>query len=231
MPFFYFLLLVLILAIAGACKFLIPLGVERVIVPLWIRWLMWSKLDATFNFTPWLFEPIAVHDLPRHQRHFFEVHTSAFLRLGFRPLGDFVLRRDPAPSCSRYFLSPCGTIIGALSHYLDEKCISCTSIALDGVYLESGNTPIDQPPPIEHGLQFFVLRTNDPAAIIEFHRRSAGQLAGQRGTALATVEADEVPTVLNHGRALSLGSLHQQGVLPMFDLRSTAKQPAASTPR
>jgi hypothetical protein len=230
MNFFTFILLVVLLAGAAACKFLVQQSVG-LIVPLWIRWQVWSKLDPTFNFTPWLFEPIAVADLPRHHRLFFEVHTSAFVRLGFKPLGDFVLRRDPAPSCSRYFLSPCGTIIEALSHYLDEKCISCTSITLSGLYLESGNSPIDDLPPIEHGLQFFVLRTNDPAAMVEFHRRSAGHLASQRGTALAPIEADEVPTVLNHGRELSLNSLHQQGVLPMINLRSTARQPAASKPR
>jgi hypothetical protein len=214
MNFFSFLAFVVVVGAVAVCQLFVRLGVHRLIVPLVVRGMMWSKLDPTFNFTPWLFEPIAEPDLPRHHRTFFEVHTPTFLRLGFKPLGDFVLRRDPAPSCSRYFVSHCGTIIGALSHYLDDRSISCVSITLDGLYLETGNTAIDELPPIEHGLQFFILRSNDPAAIVDFHRRSAAQAAQVRRSELAQIEATDMQTVLNYGRGLSLQSLHEQGVLP-----------------
>lgn len=214
MNFLAFLVFVVLVVAVAACKLLVSHGLERLLVPLWVRWLMWSRLDPTLNFTQWLFEPIAEQELPRHQRQFFEIHTAAFLRQGFEPLGDFVLRRDPAPSCSRYFLSPCRTIVGALSHYLDDKSISCSSITLDGLYMETGNTPIDDLPPIEHGLVFFILRSNDPKAIIDLHRRSAAQAAIERGSELTPIDKCDVQTVLNYGRELSLRSLHKQGFLP-----------------
>ncbi len=214
MNFFAFFVFVLVLGAVAVLQFFVRLGGQRLLIPLLIRGMMKSGLAPTFHFTPWLFEPIAEQDLPRHHRQFFELFTAAFLRQGFQPLGDFVLRRDPAPSCSRYFLSPCSTIVGALSHYLDDKSISCVSITLDGLYLETGNTPIDDLPPIEHGLQFFILQSKDPAAIVEFHRQSAAQAASMRRTDLAQIEPEDMQTVLNYGRELSLRSLHQQGVLP-----------------
>jgi len=214
MNFFSFLVFIVVVGAVAACQFCVRVGVHRLIMPLVVRGMMRSRLVTTFNFTPWLFEPIAEADLPRHHRSFFETHTLEYLRLDFKPLGDFVLRRDPAPSCSRYFLSPCGTIIGALSHYLDDRSISCVSITLDGLYLETGNTAIDELPPIEHGLQFFILRSNDPAAIVDFHRRSAAQVSAHRRSELAQIEPADMQTVLNYGRGLSLGSLHKQGVLP-----------------
>ena len=213
MSFLSFLAFVVLIGAIAACQFFVRLGVHRLIMPLVVRGMMRSQLFTTFNFTPWLFEPIAEQDLPRHHRTFFEAHTLEFLRLDFRPLGDFVLRRDPAPSCSRFFMSPCGTIIGALSHYLDERSISCKSLTLDGLYLETANTPIDWPPPIEHGLQFFVLKSNDPVAIVDFHRRKAAEAAVQRWSELSQIEPAKIQTVLNYGRGLSLRSLHQQGVL------------------
>jgi hypothetical protein len=213
MNFVSFLLLALMLGVVAVVQFFVRCIPGWVIPWIAVR-LLDSKLLAGPELTPWLFEPIAVEDLPRHHRSFFEEHTAALLQLGFQPLGDFVLRRDPAPSCSRYFLSPCRTILAALSHYLDEKCISCTSITLDGLYLATGNTPIDDPPPIEHGLQFFVLESSEPAEIVDYHRRSARDVASLRGTELAPIEPEDTKTVLNYGRVLSLRSLHQQGALP-----------------
>jgi len=230
MNFLSFLAFVVLISAIAVCQFFVRLGIHRLIVPLVVRGMMRSQLFTTFNFTPWLFEPIAEQDLPRHHRNFFETHTLEFLRLDFKPLGDFVLRRDPAPSCSRYFLSPCGTIIGALSHYLDDRSISCVSITLDGLYLETCNTPIDNLPPIEHGLQFFILRSNDPAAIVDFHRRSVAAAAAMRRSELAQIDQADMQTVLNYGRSLSLGSLHQQGVLPELPafLREQSRATSAS---
>ena len=214
MNFFAFLILAVMVGVIAMCQFFVRFGFHRVVMPWVIRGIMKSGLVDSLDLTPWLFEPIAPDDLPRHHRSFFDLHTTAFLQQGFQPLGDFVLRRDPAPSCSRYFLSPCRTIIGALSHYLDDKSISCASIALDGLYLETGNSPIDDLPPIEHGLQFFVLQSRDPQAIVEFHRRSTAQAARERRSELAPIDQAEMKTVLNYGRELSLRSLHKQGVLP-----------------
>jgi hypothetical protein len=228
MNFLSFLLFVAIVCAVAVFKHFVQIGVHRWVTPWLLRGMMRSQLFDTFRFTPWLFEPIAAQDLPRHHRSFFELYMAAFLKQGFQPLGDFVLRRDPAPSCSRYFLSPCRTILGVLSHYLDTKSISYVSITLDGLYMETGNTPIDNLPPIEHGLQFFILPSNDPAAILELHRRSAGQAAAQRRSELAQIEPDDVRTVLNYGRELSLRSLHQQGILPEVPafLREQAATPA-----
>jgi hypothetical protein len=182
--------------------------VARTLGPLWFRF------DPVFRFEPWLFEPIAERDLPQDQQTYFALHTPALLKMGFAPLGDYVLRRDPAPSCSRYFLSPCGTEIGMLTSYLGEKCICCASIALDGTYFETGNTSVDQPPPPQHGLAFFTIASGSPQAVVEHHRRCATLAARSRQTELALIEPSDVATVLNYGRSLSLNSLHQQGVLP-----------------
>jgi hypothetical protein len=230
MNFLSFLAFVALVGAIAVCQFFVRLGVHRLIMPLVVRGMVRSQLVTTFNFTPWLFEPIAEADLPRHHRNFFETHTLEFLRLDFKPLGDFVLRRDPAPSCSRYFLSPNGTIIAALSHYLDDRSISCTSITLDGLYLETGNTPIDNLPPIEHGLQFFVLRSNDPAAIVDFHHRQTTAAAALRRSELAQIEPADMQTVLNYGRGLSLRSLHKQGMLPELPafLRERSRASSAS---
>jgi hypothetical protein len=179
-----------------------------------VRVLPWLRfLIPVMRIEPWLYEPIAVEDLPRKQRWFFETHTPAFIARGFTHLGDFVLRRDAEPSCVRFFLSPSGEMIGELNCYLGDRVIGCVSVLLDGFYLESASIDCPQPPPAEHGLQFFSLRTDDPGELIEHHAAGVAKVAAARGTQPAPLEPEDFQAALNYGRQLSLRSLHQQGAL------------------
>jgi hypothetical protein len=172
-----------------------------------------SVFLPSLRMEPWLFEPIVEADLPADQRAFFQQHTPALLMLGYQPLGDFVLRRDPAPSCSRHFLSRDGLSYAGLTCYLGVETIEAVSVALDGTYFETGNMSLPRTPPKEHGLRFFVCLTSDPRELVAFHRQSAEQAAAELGSELAPLDADDLVTVLNYGRRLALGSLHQEGVL------------------
>jgi len=71
MNFFSFLVFIVVVGAIAACQFCVRVGVHRLIMPLVVRGMMRSQLFTTFNFTPWLFEPIAEADLPRHHRSFF----------------------------------------------------------------------------------------------------------------------------------------------------------------
>ena len=173
-----------------------------------VGWLL-----SMFRLEAWLFEPIEDQDLPAKQRRFFESHTGSFIARGFTPLGTFVLRRDPQPSCSRYFLSPDETVIGGLTCYLGGQTIECMSVLLDGMYLETANICCNQLPPKEHGLQFFTIRTDDAMELIEHHLACVAKLSQERGTQPAPLEASDLIGVCNYGRELSLKSLGRQGYL------------------
>jgi hypothetical protein len=178
----------------------------------WLRPML-EDFFPSLKMEPWLFEPIALDDLPPKQRWFFETHTPGFVTRGFTHLGDFVLRRDPHPSCVRYFLSEDGTVIGALSCYLGQHVIDCLSVLLDGFYLESASIDCPQLPPARHGLQFFPFPTDDAVELIEHHLAQVAEVASSRNTSPAPLTATDLEAAVNYGRQLSLGSLHQQGVL------------------
>jgi hypothetical protein len=208
----------------------------------WLQPRLKPLLDRMFpslKMEPWLFEPIAADQLPPDQHCFFETHTPAFIARGFTHLGDFVLRRDPVAwnwqlaigrshwqgsvassnskndrlSCVRYFLSRDHTVIGGLSCYLGHQVIDCLSVLLDGFYLESASHDCPQPPPAEHGLQFFPFPTNDAVALIDHHIARAAQVASTRGVSPAPLTPADLQAAVNHGRQLSLRSLHHQGFL------------------
>lgn len=220
-----------------------------IVLALWaVWWLVWRKIEhgvgkwcfhwlrpllerlfPIFKLTPWLFEPVEGSDIPDKQRRFFETHSPAFLARRYTHLGDFVLRRDSEPSCCRYFLSPDGTTIGALSCYLGSQAIDCMSVLLDGMYLETANLSLGQLPPKKHGLQFFTIRSDDAGQVIEHHQACMSKLAGDSDTEPATLTAADLQAVSNYGRELSLRSLHHQGVLEELPEFLRLKQPAALT--
>ena len=190
-------------------------ALQRRLAPRILHWLK-PTLEGLFpslKMEPWLFEPIALDDLQPQQRWFFETHTPGFVTRGFTPLGDFVLRRDPNPSCVRYFLSPDGTVIGGLSCYLGQHVIDCLSVLLDGFYLESASIDCPQLPPARHGLQFFPFPTDDAGQLIEHHLAQVAETESSRNTSPAPLTPADLQAAVNYGRQLSLGSLHQQGVL------------------
>jgi hypothetical protein len=172
-----------------------------------------EDLFPALRTDPWLFEPIAEADLPAWQRKHFEQHTPGYLARGFTVIDDFVLRRDCEPSCVRLLLSRDRTVIGGLNCYLGGKTIEGMSVLLDGTYLETANIDCDTPPPKEHGLQFFVCKTNDAMALIDFHQASIARTAAAAGSSPVVLEPSDVQAVVNYGRQLSLRSLHKQGVL------------------
>ena len=194
-------------------------------------WLgpVFEKLIPALKKTPWLFEPIEGSDIPDAQRRFFETHTPTFLARRFTHVGDFVLRRDPQPSCCRYFLSPDGTVIGGLTCYLKSQTIECMSVLLDGMYLETANISCSQLPPKKHGLQFFVIRTQDAGDVIEHHLACMAKTALEAGTEPAPLTASDIQAVSNYGRELSLRSLVKQGVLTELPEFLRLKQPAVAS--
>jgi hypothetical protein len=190
-----------------------------------------ETLFPMFRFEPWLFEPIAEADLPAWQRKHFETHTAGFLARGFTHLGDFVLRRDPQPSCSRYFLSRDCTTIGALSCYLRIQSVDCMSVLMSGMYLETANVSCSRLPPKEHGLQFFILRTDDAIELIEHHNLCVEKIAAELNSQPAPLDPADLPAVCNYGRQLALGSLHKQGMLgdlPEFLRKKTPAEAEAN---
>jgi hypothetical protein len=170
-------------------------------------------LFPALKLEPWLFEPIAEADLPPRQRKHFERHTPGFVARGFTPVGDYVLRRDGEPSCTRLLLSRDRTAIGGITCYLGKCTFDCMSVLLDGTYLETANLNCPSLPPKEHGLQFFSFPTSDEMALIDAHAQNVERLAAEQGSSVVALEPSEVQAVVNYGRQLSLRSLHQQGVL------------------
>jgi hypothetical protein len=170
-------------------------------------------LFPSLKIEPWLFEPIAEADLPARQRKHFERHTPGYVARGFTPLGDFVLRRDREPSCVRLLLSRDHTTIGGINCYLGGSTCDCMSVLQSGMYLETANIECGTLPPKEHGLQFFIYKTNDEIALIDHHAACVAKAAAESGSPPVVLEPGEVQAVVNYGRQLSLRSLHQQGVL------------------
>src|SRR5262245_44386897 len=112
----------------------ITIGVTIMVAGYWAssrfqKWLL-AKLSPLLGrffpelkLEPWLFESIAVDDLPQKQRRYFESREPGFVSRGFAQLGDFVLRRDPQPSCARLMLSPDRTTIASIHSYLGQTGI------------------------------------------------------------------------------------------------------------
>jgi len=187
---------------------------DRVREPL-RRWLspLAYLMFPSLRMEPWLFEPIADGDLPAAQRQHFDRHEATFLVRGFTPLGTLVMRRDAQPSCTRYFLSPDRTMIGEAACYLKTYTAGCMSVLLDGFYIETGNVTVSELPPAEHGLEFCILKTDNTAALIDHHVACVSRTAAARGTHPAPLEPGDLHAIVNHGRQLSLRSLHNQGFL------------------
>jgi len=217
---------VLIVALYATCYFAPETVKTRFTTPLrrWTRPLV-EKLFPSLRKDPWLFEPIAAQDLPLKQRHHFEAHSAAYVSHGFTLLGDFVIRRDAEPSCTRFFLSRDRTSIGELACYLGSQTVGCMTVLLDGFYIESANTELNQLPPAEHGLEFCLLKTDDAAEVIEHHAACVARTAAVRGTQPAPLTPSDLQAVVNHGRQLSLRSLHHQGVLAELPDFLKDKQP------
>jgi hypothetical protein len=198
----------------------------RLAAPLfcWFRPVI-ELIAPVFRMTPWLFEPIDAADLPPKQLRHFETHTPGFITRGFTHLGDFVLRRDGQPSCTRYFLSRDRTVIGEITVYLGDPGIGCVSVLLDGLYVESSTTNCPRLPPEEHGLQFLIVKPKDALAVIDQHAAFIAQKAADRRTAPAPLDMSDLKAAVNYGRQLSLRSLSQQGFLPELPefLRDKAK--------
>jgi hypothetical protein len=187
----------------------------RLAAPLFCLFRPLLELIApVFRMKPWLFEPIDASELPPKQRRHFETHTPGFITRGFTHLGDFVLRRDGQPSCTRFFISRDGTAIGEITWYLGDPGIGCVSVLLDGLYIESSTTNCPRLPPEEHGLQFLVVKPNDALAVIDQHAAFVAQKAAERTTAPAPLDTSDLKAAVNYGRQLSLRSLTQQGFLP-----------------
>jgi hypothetical protein len=181
-------------------------------------------LFPTLKMEAWLFQPIPLAELPPVQRIFFEAHTPSFLGRQFTPLGDFVLRRDREPSCVRLFLSPDRTVLGELSCFLGDHVIGAITVLHDGTYLETSTVRVESPPK-EHGLRFFSHPTASAFDLLDYHAGCVALAVLETCAQPAVQEPDEFQAVMNHGRQLSLRSLHQQGVLaelPEFLKRKTS---------
>lgn len=172
-----------------------------------------DRLFPSLKMEAWLFQPIAAAELPPVQRIFFEAHSPSFLGRQYTPLGDFVLRRDREPSCVRLFLSPDRTVLGELSCFLGDHVIGAITVLYDGTYLETSTVRLDEPPPKEHGLRFFSHPTASAFDLLDFHAGCVAHTVLETCAQPAVLEPDEFQAVMNHGRQLSLRSLHQQGVL------------------
>jgi hypothetical protein len=172
-----------------------------------------SVIFPALKMEPWLYEPIESYDLPPDQRAFFQEHTPILQMLGCQPLGDFFLRRDAKPSCTRFFLSRDAKTFVGLSCYLKTKSIEGVSVLLDGTYLESSTLSLTRFPPKEHGLRFFSRVTRDARELVDFHVQNVEQVAAEQTSEPAILDPGDLVTVMNYGRRLSLGSLNKEGIL------------------
>jgi hypothetical protein len=190
-------------------------------------WLdpMVHTLFPSLKVEPWLFERIEGPDLPPWQREFFNAHTPSFLARRYEHLGDFVIRRDREPSCVRLFLSPDRTILGELSCFLGERVIGAMSVLHSGTYIETSTSRVDNPPPLEHGLQFFHCGSKNVLELVDHHAICMAGMTQQTDSQPTVLEPGDYQAVMNYGRELSFRSLHAQGImeeLPEFLRRKEA---------
>jgi hypothetical protein len=174
----------------------------------WVNWLCGGAMK------PWLCEPIEPRDLPGKHREFFEKHTPAYLALGFKPIGDFVLIKQPKLSTIRVFLSPDGETIGTINAYKGTFACSCVSLFADGTYAETSTIDFVVEPPPEHKLLFSRSADKEIAGIWQRHNSATEEFAGHRETSRLELEAEDWRDVLNYGHRLVARSVHAQGMVP-----------------
>jgi hypothetical protein len=163
---------------------------------------------------PWLYEPVAPHELPAAHADYYAQHTRDFARAGFRLLGNFVMGRRPIVSTARFYLNEEGTILGNVECYLGTKGLSFVSLAEDGRYLETAVVSALPPVPAESLLTFTRARGTTVSEVLQEHVDVVTRYCRATGADLMPMAADDFRTVLDYGQRLSAQCLHQQGIVP-----------------
>ena len=172
-------------------------------------WMPQSKAE------PWLYEPIAAEDLPARQRTYFELYTAEIEGFGFRPLGDFVMKRSRwSLSCSRFFLSRNGEVLMALEHWHPLKGISAVSLLADGRYVEVSTHDRIPEVPADIPMLLANVREYSPSAVIEAQQHLVAEYCATADTVALPMTADDYPEVLNYGHRLIARLMHREGILP-----------------
>jgi hypothetical protein len=172
-------------------------------------WLPQSKVE------PWLYEPIAAEHLPARQRTYFERYTGEIQGLGYRPLGDFVMKRSRwSLSCSRFFMSRDGEVLVALDHWHPVKGISAVSLMADGRYVEVSTHACIPEVPADIPMLLANVREHSPSAVLEAQEHHVAEYSEAADTFALPMTADDYREVLNYGHRLIARLMHREGVLP-----------------
>jgi hypothetical protein len=84
---------------------------------------------------------VAIHpeNLPKAARGYFDQKAAAFISAGFREIGRYLLKPEPAPSYGYCFQSSDGRTLGVIGHMLDATYFSFTTLFANGLVFETAS--------------------------------------------------------------------------------------------
>lgn len=178
--------------------------------------MFFQRLIPAFKLERWLYEPIAREDLPPKHARYFERETPAYLEHGFRPIGDFVVRRTPKLSTARCFLSEDGTILGNIEVYCGAETLACVTMCADGTYIETSSS--QGAPQVSPEFPMVLISADPPtiSGVIEEHRRQVATWCATHLTEPLPMADDDFKEVLLYGQRLVARQAHAEGYLPVL---------------
>lgn len=98
---------------------------------------LWRWVKRTYREK--VFQKVHPVHLPTIARRYFEDHASDFLDLGFREIGRYVLKPEPARSYGYCFQSPDGRTLGVLGSSFDDTYFSFSTLFANGLALDTAS--------------------------------------------------------------------------------------------
>lgn len=139
--------------------------------------------------------PLALADLPRTVRAYFDSHTSELLQDGFQLLGDYRLKQH-TPTFGRFFLNPGGDTFAEINHthvfLLPIRMVCFFSLTPDGFYLESSNMRFFGKRPVAANFELQHMPGKSILEVYQQHQRRLRQVDHGRPRSLAVEDLEPV---------------------------------------
>ena len=177
------------------------------------------KVANREKYQDFLFEAIDDLALPAGARKYFERFTPEFERLGFRPVGDYLLLKGTTRAVSRFFISPDGGAVAGIDDWrwllLRTRTYSLMSVFDDGTYLESApmQAPADRLSKSTH-LRLHYCPGASVEELYERHQQAVGEHAERHGAEVLAVSGEEFKQVVNYGHRLLHHAMYAKGLVP-----------------
>ncbi len=187
---------------------------------IWLGWELFCALTGVKHlrkYQDFLFEDRELNDLPRRVRAQLERQAPVILRLGFEPLGTYLLSPWPTVAFGTFFISRDGRVFAGIDNWKQLRtrieALTFMSVLEDGTFYETADMP--DPTPNEEMVVPHVARyvpSATPEALHVLHQQGLDDLETQSGRMAMQFQPLQFQEVINYGHLLVNHEAHKKGL-------------------